>query len=217
VLGAYDDVFGFDEYSKVPGKKLRVRVHLVDAITKPPHFAPQYAYHSEVDFPVIDTERLDSPTDKGQFLFYGLCHELGHVIAMWGDRSSQADHHAWAHYTGVTIVEHLAESRKQPKWLSHCRDKQWRSLSKERKRLADTAPSTQDNDGVLKLLIELHDSVGPEAIGSAINTLDEQNKRLRINHVRYYEFPALEEALLSELKGKQAKRKLKALFADAPK
>src|SRR5689334_15702206 len=28
VLGAYDEVFGFQEFSKVPGKKLRVRVHL---------------------------------------------------------------------------------------------------------------------------------------------------------------------------------------------
>ena len=37
---AYDEVFGFAEYSKVPGKKLRVRVHLEERITRPPHFAP---------------------------------------------------------------------------------------------------------------------------------------------------------------------------------
>ena len=54
ILDAYDETFGFKEWSKVPGKKLRVRVHLVDQITRPPHFAPQFPYHSEIDMPVID-------------------------------------------------------------------------------------------------------------------------------------------------------------------
>jgi len=66
----------------VPGKKLRGRVTLVDAIIRPPRFEPQHAFHSLVYFPVVDGETLRSPTSKGQFLQYGLCHELGHVIAV---------------------------------------------------------------------------------------------------------------------------------------
>ena len=107
ILDGYAELFGDWEWSKVPGKKLRVRIHLEDKITRPPHFAPQYPFHSEIDFPVIDPEALRSPTSDGKFLFYGLCHELGHVIAMWGDRSNEEDHHTWAHYTGVALVEHL--------------------------------------------------------------------------------------------------------------
>jgi hypothetical protein len=108
VLDAYDEVFGFEEWSKVPGKKLRIRVRLVEKITTPPHFAPQFPFHSEVDFPVADAARFVSPTPDGKFLLYGLCHELGHVVAMWGAPGHEEDHHAWAHYTGVAIVEHLS-------------------------------------------------------------------------------------------------------------
>src|SRR5262245_30509534 len=106
VLTGYDEVFGFKEFSKVPGKKLRVRVHLEPAITKPPHFGPEFPWHSEIDFPVDDGTKFSSPTAKGQMLFYGLCHELGHVVAMWGDLKTMEDKHAWAHYTGVVLVDH---------------------------------------------------------------------------------------------------------------
>jgi hypothetical protein len=112
VLDAYEHTFGFHELSKVPGKKLRLRVHLVPEITKPPHFAPQFAWHSEIDYPVISATDFASPTKKGQFLLYGLAHELGHVVAMWAPTTVEdADHHAWAHYCGATIVEDLAARR----------------------------------------------------------------------------------------------------------
>jgi hypothetical protein len=212
VLDGYDEVFRFREFSKVPGKKLRVRLHLETEIRRPPHFAPQYPYHSEIDFPVIDGVRLDSPTKKGQFLFYGLCHELGHVIAMWGDRSNEEDHHAWAHYTGVVIVEHLANRRKKPKWLSHCRDVQWRSLKAERKRVEGTEVSLDDRDGVMAFLIALHDLVGPEAIGSAINHVDEKDARLRIKQVRYYRFKELRDGLQAAIKSKEKRKLMERLF-----
>jgi hypothetical protein len=214
VLEAYDEVFGFREFSKVPGKKLRVRLHLESEIKSPPHFAPQYPYHSEIDFPVIDAKRLNSPTEKGQFLFYGLCHELGHVIAMWGDRRNEEDHHAWAHYTGVVIVEHLANQRKKPKWLSHCRDVKWRSLEKEREQAEEAEASFDDRAGVLAFLIALHDLVGPEAIGSAINYLDEKNTRLRINHVRYYSFRELRKGLEATIKSKKKRKAIGKVFPD---
>lgn len=212
VLGAYDEVFGFQEFSKVPGKKLRVRLRLVEAITRPPHFAPQFPYHSEIDFPVIADDEFRSPTDKGQFLFYGLCHELGHVIAMWGNQSNEEDHHAWAHYTGLVIVEHLATRSKPPAWIDGCKDARWRSLTKERERLIETTPGRADRDGILALLVSLHDAVGPQALGKAINALDEKDTRLRINRVRYYSFRELEKALLGSLESRKDKKAVEALF-----
>jgi hypothetical protein len=205
VLAAYDEVFGFAEWSKVPGKKLRVRIHLEEKITRGPHFAPEHPFHSEVDFPVVDAKAFKSPTRDGQFLFYGLCHELGHVIAMWGDGNKEEDHHAWAHYTGVTIVEHLSKG-KGSDLLADLKDVRWRSLEGERTRLEGKATSVADRDGVLSLLIALHDKVGPKAIGTAMNRLDREDRRLRVNRVRYYTFRALEDALLKTLESPEAKR-----------
>jgi hypothetical protein len=196
ILGAYDEVFGFKEFSKIAGKKLRVRVHLVPEITSPPHFAPEFPWHSEIDFPVADGQQFTSPTAKGQFLFYGLCHELGHVIAMWGDQRTMEDHHSWAHYTGVTIVEHLAQSAKDKPFMEPLRDVRWRSLTIERELPANKVPpSTKDAPSVMALLIALHDSVGPKTIGAALNRLEEQKKLRRINNVRYYSFADFRKAL----------------------
>lgn len=208
VLDAYGEVFGFEEWSKVPGKKLRVRIHLEKSIERPPHFAPQFPFHSEIDFPVVDASALRSPTADGKFLFYGLCHELGHVIAMWGDRNREEDRHAWAHYTGVTIVEHLAGSEKARPLLEGIRDVRWRSLSKERERLAGEGkkPSPVDRDGVLAALLALHDAVGPRAIGGAMNDLDRSGRHQRVNHVRYYAFRDLRRALEKSVKDAKARK-----------
>src|SRR6185503_16022492 len=135
ILDAYGEVYGFEEWSKVPGKKLRVRLHLEEKAAGAPHFAPQFEFHSEIDYPVEDGAAFRSPTAGGKFLFYGLCHELGHLIAMWGDAKREEDHHAWAHYTGVAIVEHLARGAKDRPALSGLADVRWRSLEIERKRL----------------------------------------------------------------------------------
>ncbi len=213
VLDGYDEVFGFDELSKVPGKKLRVRVHLEEKIERPPHFAPQHRWHSEIDFPVVDARELRSPTADGKFLFYGLCHELGHVVAMWGDRSREEDHHAWAHYTGVTIVEHLAKSRGDDAALAGLRDVRWRSLEKLRAELGEREPGFGDNESVLALLVALHDAFGPRAIGDAIDAADAEDERLRINRVRYYTFDALREKLAEEL-DKSGRKKLAAIWPE---
>ena len=205
ILAAYDEVFGFAEFSKVPGKKLRARVHLEPQITKPPHFAPQFPWHSEIDFPVMDAEQFASPTAKGNFLFYGLCHELGHVIAMWGDVNTMEDHHAWAHYTGVVIVEHLTQQAKDKPALENLRDARWRSLTLERAVAANQGPpALKDQAGVMALLIALHDAAGPKAIGTALNRLDEQNKEKRVNQVRYYRFADFEKALLEVVPAQRA-------------
>ncbi len=211
ILAAYDELFGFAELSKVPGKRLRVRVHLESEITRPPHFAPQFSWHSEIDFPVIDAERLRSPTSDGKFLFYGLCHELGHVIAMWGDTSNDEDHHSWAHYTGVAVVEHLS-GENAPERLSEARDVRWRSLSKERERLAAVEPARDSEDGVLSLFVRLHDELGPRAIGAAVNHMDREKSGTRVNRVRYYRLEDLREALEETAASAGDKKLVKQLF-----
>jgi hypothetical protein len=198
VLAAYDSVFGFAEFSKVPGKKLRFRVHLEPEIAKPPHFAPEFPWHSQVDFPVADAAQFSSPSKQGHFLLYGLCHELGHVIAMWGDPDNMEDKHAWAHYTGVVAVEHLAESARGQPWMARLRDARWRALSLERALPANQVPPSPASHGsVMALLIALHDTVGPKAIGAALNRLDAQNRNRRINRVRYYSFADFERELVA--------------------
>jgi hypothetical protein len=212
ILGAYDDVFGFREFSKVPGKKLRVLIHYEEKLSQPPHFAPEFPYCSQIDFPVVDRKVFRSPDAEGHFFFYGLCHELGHAIAMWGNRTKEEDHHTWAHYTGVTIVEHLSETAKDKPFLKELRDVQWRSLKIEREKAGKEKPSFKDDKGTLAFLIQLHDKVGPKAIGAAINHLDAQDKRLRINRVRYYTFAQLKEGLLATAKDAKARKEIEGLF-----
>lgn len=215
VLDAYRDVFHFTSWSKVPGKKLRVRVHLVPKIEKPPHFAPQFPWHSEIDFPVVSKDAFRSPTADGKFLLYGLCHELGHVIAMWGSVSGDEDHHAWAHYTGVVIVEHLAKSAPDAAVLRELRDAKWRTLSIERKDLEErkVKPGLVDRDAVLALLVGLHDLVGPAAVGDALNALDRGGKNQRVNRVRYYALRDFEAALVAGDAGRASAKAIAALFS----
>jgi hypothetical protein len=207
VLEAYDRTFGFEEFSKVPGKKIRVLLHREDR-PRAPHFAPQYPFHSAIDFPVAKGDEFTSPTRDGKFLFYGLCHELGHLIAMWGDRRTEEDHHAWAHYTGIVVLE---ECSKQP-WAKKLRDLRWRSVEKDAGKLKDTAPSKADRAGVLKLLLTLHRLVGPKRIGQALNLMDEKDMGHRINHVRYYGLRDFEKALLAGSRSKAEKAKIRELF-----
>jgi len=215
VLDGYAERFGFTAFSKVAGKKLRLRVHLEQKITRPPHFAPQFPWHSEIDFPVVDARAFRSPTADGKFLFYGLCHELGHVIAMWGDRQNEEDRHAWAHYTGVVLVEHLAQTRKDHPAMQELRDVRWRSLEFERKQLAakKVVPGPKDADTVFARFLALHDAVGAKAIGEALNALDAAGKHLLENRVRYYAMRDFEAELLSSKAGRAKKKDIEAAFA----
>jgi hypothetical protein len=196
VLAGYDEVFGFKEFSKVSGKKLRFRVHLEPAITKPPHFGPEFPWHSEVDFPVDTPAQFSSPTPKGQMLFYGLCHELGHVIAMWGDIKTMEDKHTWAHYTGVALVSHLSEAAKDKPWMQNMKDVRWRSLVVERARTdLQASPPTSTDGGMMGVWLALHDSVGSKKIGEAMNALDAKKQNRRVNNVRYYSLADFQKAL----------------------
>lgn len=196
VLEAYDEVFGFREFSKVPGKKLRVRVHLVEKITAPPHFGPEFPYHSEIDFPVVDPKKFSSPDAEGHFFFYGLCHELGHVVAMWDTPGKKEDYHTWAHYCGVTIVEHLAQKKPAPAWMKELRDANWRTLEKERGEAKKTKAGWDSDKAMMATWVALHDSVGPKLIAQALGEMDVKEVVQRVNHVRYYKLAALKKQLM---------------------
>jgi hypothetical protein len=212
ILESYDRVFGFAEFSKVPGKKVRIRVHRVEAITRPPHFAPQFPFHSEIDFPVLAEERLTSPTKAGQFQLYGLCHEFGHLVAMMDRGDAKEDHHMWAHYCGLAVLDDLLAREPAPAWREGLRDGRWRNLAKERERLREAKPSLADADGVLRSLIDLHDLVGPRAIGAAINALDRKDERLRVKGVRYYTIAEIRDALLAAEKDEPRRKGIRALL-----
>ncbi len=212
VLAGYDDVFGFRELSKVPGKKLRVRVHLEPAITSPPHFAPQFPYHSEIDFPVVDRERLTSPTEDGKFLFYGLCHELGHVVAMWGDGATEEDHHVWAHYTGAVVCQRVSEQHAGEELFEPLRDARWRNQGALEEECAGAQPGRDTREGVTALFLALHEELGPRALGDALNHLDALDQRMRRNGVRYYTLRELEQGLLATQKDKARRKRVEELF-----
>lgn len=204
VLDGYEEVFGFAELSKVPGKKLRVRVHLEPTITRPPHFAPEPPWHTEIDFPVVDPKYFLSPTQDGKFLFYGLCHELGHAVAMWGRPDYEEDHHAWAHFTGVVITEHV--TAKGLPALARVQDQRWRSMRKLREEVGGAAPGDETRAQVLALFLALYDELGARTLGAAINWLDARDRRLRVQRVRYYTLDELEKGLLAVVDRSQRKR-----------
>ncbi|MHC4925089.1 MAG: hypothetical protein ACYTG4_13615 [Planctomycetota bacterium] len=131
---------------------------------------------------------------------------------MWGDRTVEEDHHAWAHYTGVVIAEHLSKRKDGPEFLASSRDARWRNLEKERKRVADVVRTRETRDRVLATLIDLHDKIGPGTIGDAINALDRKDRRKRIHKVRYYTFKELREGLLAVVKDKKKRKTIGELL-----
>ena len=144
--------------------------------------------------------------------FATLCHELGHVVAMWGDRSNQEDHHAWAHYTGIVICQHVSERFAGEGFMKEIRDARWRTIDKAAEGYGATEPGPDSYESVLALFVKLHEEVGPKAIGDAINFLDEEDRRLRINGVRYYAFDDLARGFEKTLKSKKQKKLVEELI-----
>lgn len=212
VLDAYDATFGFREWSKVPGKKIRVRLHLEERITSPPRFDPGFPFHSQIDFPVVDSAVFQSPTERGQFLLYGLCHELGHLVAMWGDRNDEEDLHTWAHYTGCVVVDALSRADPPPSWMKSLGDGRWRSLETLRTEVGEAKPALLDREGVLALWLALHDTAGPRNLGAAVNLMDAEKTGPRVNGVRYYGVKDLRMALRKVIEDVDLRRDVDSLF-----
>jgi hypothetical protein len=132
---------------------------------------------------------------------------------MWGDRQNEEDRHAWAHYTGVVIVEHLGRQRHDV--LKDLRDVRWRSLAFERKQLEAkrVEPGGKDADTVFARFLALHDAVGPKVVGEALAALDAKGDHLLVNRVRYYAMKDFHRALLATRPGRAQRREVDAAFA----
>ena len=64
----------------------------------------------------------------------------------------------------------------------------------------------------MALLIGLHDAAGPAAIGAALNRMDETDAGHRINHVRYYSFDDLEDALDRVIEDREKRKAVADVF-----
>jgi hypothetical protein len=113
----------------------------------------------------------------------------------------------------VAVVEHMANSPEYEDLLTSLRDARWRSLAAEREDPKNQVEPSLDNyAGVMALLIRLHDSAGPRAIGAALNQMDAGDAGRRVNRVRYYRFRDFEKALLEVVEGAEAKKQVQEIF-----
>jgi hypothetical protein len=64
----------------------------------------------------------------------------------------------------------------------------------------------------LFFFLALHDELGAKAIGAVLNFLDRQDRRRRINGVRYYTFKELREGLAATLREPKARKAVAMLF-----
>jgi hypothetical protein len=123
------------------------------------------------------------------------------------------DFHQWADYTGNAIVEDLSTREPAPDWMKGLRDfPRWKGMEKLRARVKAVGPALDSADGVMKLLVSLHDTVGTQAVGDAINFLDRRDERLRVNRVRYYTLREILTTLLEVVKDPAKRKAVAALL-----
>jgi hypothetical protein len=123
------------------------------------------------------------------------------------------DKHAWAHYTGVTIVEHMSNNAAYKDVLENLRDMRWRALTLEKNKGENQVdPSLADKAGVMAMLIALHEEAGSVAIGNALNLMDKNDAGHRINHVRYYRFGDLKDALEEVIEDRDQRKAVSEVF-----
>ena len=149
----YEELFGLRELSKTPGKKVRILIHVDPSFERPRlYFHPGHPYHSELRYEVPDERYLR--LEGKQRIVYGFCHELGHMLAMWGEHQKvEDDRHQWAHYTGCTVVDEVYErlgNEPWPTWTAFQR----RASGKARllRQVEGQDPGLESDEAVLALL-----------------------------------------------------------------
>ena len=208
----YLERFGFTAISKVPGKKIRILIHVDPMHSKSRlYFHPSPPYHGEMRYEVADENSL---TRAGkQRLVYGFCHELGHMVAMWGQFNRvEDDKHAWAHYTGCLVVEDVYEklgNEPWPTWTAFQR----RASGEARllKQIEGKTAGTGSYESILKLFHEIGTEFGTKAYGKAWEWLAAKKRFRRIHHVPYLWLRDLQEALLHVVPRNEA-AKVRELF-----
>lgn len=206
--------FGFRDISKVPGKKIRIVIHLDPAIAQTRlYFHPTPLYHGEIRYEIPDEKFLT--VSGGRRVVYGICHELGHMLAMWGDyfKKIEDDHHAWAHYTGCHVVEEVYErlgNSPWPTWTAFQRKAS--GLERLRKEVEGVKPGKGSREGVLAILDAVGEDLGTKIYGEAFAWLEKQKRFRRINNVPYLWLKDLEEALTRVAPREKAAR-VREIFA----
>lgn len=205
-------LFGFRSISKVPGKKIRILIHL-DASHEGArlYYHPSPPWHSEIRYEIRDEKHL---TLAGrQRIVYGFCHEMGHMVAMWGQyRKVEEDFHAWGHYTGCLVVDQVYETlgnEPWPGWTSYQRRAS--GTARLRSELEGQSPGTGSREEVLALFDRVGDLCGTDAYGRAWEWLDGRRRIRRIQQVRYLWLRDLRDGLIATLPRERA-REMAALF-----
>lgn len=148
-------------------------------------------------------------------IVYGFCHELGHMVAMWGEyRGVEDDQHAWAHYTGCLVVEEVYErlgDEPWPGWTAFQR----RASGKTRleKQVRDVTPGNGSYEEILALFYAISETHGTEVYGEAWKWLERKRRFRRRNGVCYLWLRDLRDALAATLPGEKA-REVAGWFAE---
>ncbi|MHC4251353.1 MAG: hypothetical protein ACYS9X_19710 [Planctomycetota bacterium] len=209
----YVDIFGFDSISAIPGKKIRILIHVDPAVRAPRlYFHPSPRLHGEMRYEMPDGKYLTLAGRRR--IVYGFCHELAHMLAMWGEyRVNEEDRHAWGHYAGCMVVEAVYDSlgnEPWPTWTAYQRRAS--GVARLRKQTEGRAPGTGSYEAVLSLFRAIGDDFGPEVYGKAWTWLERKRRFRRTNCVRYLWLRDLKEALLDTVPKSKAAR-VREIFA----
>ncbi len=194
----YEKLFGLRAISKVPGKKVRILICVDPELEKDRlYFHPSPPYHSELRLMVPDPKLLTRA--GGRRLVYGFCHELGHMIAMWGEHGGvEDDRHAWAHYTGCLIVEEVYDrlgNEPWPTWTAFQRRASGRARLE--KQIEGRKPGLDSYESILALFHAIGAELGTEIYGRAWEVLEKKRRFRLVNRVRYLWMRDLEAALMA--------------------
>lgn len=198
IHAGYRDRFGFETPSKVPGKKIRIVIHVDPKHPRPRlYFHPTPAFHGEIRYEIPDEKSLT--LSGGQRIVYGFGHELGHMIAMWGEyRRVEDDKHAWAHYLGCLLVEDVYErlgNEPWPGWTAFQRRAS--GVARLEKQIEGHDPALDSYEGILALFHTIGEELGTEIYGKAWKWLEEKRRFRRLQHVPYLWMRDLRDALLA--------------------
>jgi len=206
----YLELFGFSHISKVPGKKVRILIHVDPSIEKSRlFFHPTPMYHSELRYEMPDEKYL---TLAGQRrIVYGFCHELGHMVAMWGKyREVEDDKHAWAHYTGCLVVEKVYDrlgNEPWPTWTSYQRRAS--GVTRLRKQIDGKTSGVGSYDAILTLFHTIGAEFGTDVYGKCWVWRAKKKRFRRLNNVPYLWLNDLRDALLVSVAKKDRARVVK--------
>ena len=208
----YRELFGFEEISKVPGKRVRIVIHVDPELeTDRLYFHPSPPYHSELRLLVPETKYLTLAGKRR--LVYGFIHELGHMVAMWGEHNKvEDDRHAWAHYTGCLVVEEVYErlgNEPWPSWTAFQR----RASGKTRllAQIEGKESGTDSYESVLALFYRIGETWGTDVYGKAWTWLEKNRRIRRVNRVPYLWLRDLRDALAATVTREDA-AKVAAMF-----